>query len=89
MTSKVIIALGLCIYHHLFQCGMTKNINNVDLKVIARNFLKQPQMMVVNVDQKLTVLFLNIQRTNHGQVGGGGFVNPSGGSGSVSGNRQG
>ncbi len=68
---------------------MSKTIYNVDLKIIARNFLKQPQMMVVIVDQKLTVLFLNIWRTNHGQVGGGGFVNPSGGSGSVGGNRQG
>jgi len=68
---------------------MTKNINNVDLKIIGRNFLKQPQMMVVIVDQKLTVIFLNIRRTNYGQVGGGGFVNPSGGSGSVGGNRQG
>jgi hypothetical protein len=68
---------------------MSKTINNVDLKVIARNFLKQPQMMVVIADPKLTVFFLNIQRTNYGQVGGGGFVNPSGGSGSVGGNRQG
>ncbi len=66
---------------------MSKTINNVGLKIIARNFLKQPQLVIV--DQKLTVLFLNILRTNHGEVGGGGFVNPSGGSGSVGGNRQG